>query len=261
MLHLLLEKRHLEDRVLITQLSSHLLFHPVKQVQLEILKFGYGFKTNRMPTDTAIPNITRAYRDYIRKMFSAHSFKPYSRQLICHQCDDVRANMGGQPWHELWETQCDKHMVVVNLECAGLSAGHKPSIINDIEILRTLSKSASHPHIPRLLGYYTAVPRFYMVESLETTFTLTELLQRHRDDQTRLTPFDLLQNAILPLVSAVSYCHDQNIVLRNVTAAALLARDMGTTFTVKLNAFHLARICHRKDNSRSKLSYYGKYDC
>ena len=233
-------------RLLISQVCSPLLFHPVADISHEILKYGFGTTFDMAPKDAAIDHITHHYKDHIQHILSVHSFRDYSKSLACYQC-----SQNDDKWHEVWEGSCEneRHVVVsferpVEGRMKGIRLGADAQTLkNDIEILKILNRIVIHPNIIQLLAYHTlSSPVFYVAESLSTSMTLSQFLLYRRNVRPALTLLDLMQSGVLPMVSAVQFCHESGVLLRNVTASAFLAKDFGATFAIKLHAFHLARM-------------------
>ena len=264
----LLKLIHLKQllRVLIPSICWALIFHPVESIAQEVLKFGYGTTHDAAPKDAAVDHITHAHRHYIEKLLSVHCIKQCEKRLTCHQCPVASTDR----WHEVWEARCDfdKHVVVsferpldARMRGIRLNPDGKRTLKNDIEMLKMVGQITTHPNIIKMLAFQnTLSPRFYVTECLGTSMTLSQFLIHRRNVRPQLTVIDLLQSGVLPIISAVQHCHDSGILLRNVTASAFLARDLGATFTVKLHTFHLARrgTTMASPPKDSKLCFFGE---
>ncbi|RUS75171.1 hypothetical protein EGW08_017079, partial [Elysia chlorotica] len=106
--------------------------------------------------------------------------------------------------------------------------------VNQLNQLRRLR----HPHIVALLAYRTKqIPQFYILQSFGND--LQEELQSRRENQQLYDQASLLR-LLIQVTSAVEYCHDRQVIHRNLTAASLSA-IAGPQHKTLLGSFKLAR--------------------
>ena len=156
--------------------------------------------------------------------------------------------------HEAIDVKNNGHLVALKTISLNLSHSHNgdndddsnnisKAVFRELESLRQLSDCQ---YINKLLNVYAGDGRIVLV--LEYMITnLGEIIENNKNKRIEEKDVCLISYMIL---QAILYCHDHNIIHRDIKPTNLLLSSYGT---IKLGDFGLARICNN-NNNKTELS-------
>ena len=128
-------------------------------------------------------------------------------------------------------------------------------LVQETQTLLRLNSSGSNSSIIEPLVYQKQCePVFYIAQDLAGSPCLGTVLRQLRGQRSFIYLHCLLKELMLPIMRAVSYCHEKRILLRNLTADSFSARSDGNMkFEIKLKCLDMATEIENGNNVAGML--------